>query len=103
MAQRTESDSAEAFGELDALDRTVSLSRGPTPARQYLTEMVFDLIVHSWDANHPLNEVADVLLPATIHAEKEGTFTNLQGRVHCKRESKLRVRFAAMRGCIQSY
>ncbi len=38
------------------------------------------LIVHSWDANHPLNEVADVLLPATIHAEREGTFTNLQGR-----------------------
>jgi len=38
------------------------------------------LIVHSWDANHPLNDFADVLLPATIHAEKEGTFTNLQGR-----------------------
>ena len=39
------------------------------------------LIVHSWDATHPLNEVADVLLPSTIHAEKDGTFTNLQGRV----------------------
>ncbi len=39
------------------------------------------LIVHSWDATHPLNDVADVLLPSTIHAEKEGTFTNLQGRV----------------------
>jgi NADH-quinone oxidoreductase subunit G len=39
------------------------------------------LVVHSWDANHPLNEVADVLLPSTVHAEKEGTFTNLQGRV----------------------
>ena len=39
------------------------------------------LIVHSWDANHPLNAVADVLLPATIHVEKEGTYTNLQGRV----------------------
>jgi NADH-quinone oxidoreductase subunit G len=39
------------------------------------------LIVHSWDASHPLNDVADVLLPGTIHAEKEGTFTNLQGRV----------------------
>jgi predicted molibdopterin-dependent oxidoreductase YjgC len=39
------------------------------------------LIVHSWDATHPLSEVADVLLPATIHAEKEGTFTNLQGRI----------------------
>jgi len=25
--------------------------------------------------------VADVLLPSTTHAEKEGTFTNLQGRV----------------------
>lgn len=39
------------------------------------------LIVHSWDAKHPLNEAADVVLPSTIHAEKEGTFTNLQGRV----------------------
>jgi predicted molibdopterin-dependent oxidoreductase YjgC len=39
------------------------------------------LVVMSWDANHPLNDVADVLLPSTIHVEKEGTFTNLQGRV----------------------
>ena len=38
------------------------------------------LIVHSWDANHPLNEAADVLLPATIHPEKDGTFVNLQNR-----------------------
>ncbi|HYO75863.1 MAG TPA: 2Fe-2S iron-sulfur cluster-binding protein [Thermoanaerobaculia bacterium] len=39
------------------------------------------LIVNSWDANHPLTEVADVLIPGAIHPEKEGTFTNLQGRV----------------------
>ena len=39
------------------------------------------LIVHSWDANHPLNDVADVLLPGTILAEKEGAFTNLQNTV----------------------
>jgi NADH-quinone oxidoreductase subunit G len=39
------------------------------------------LVVHSWDATHPLCEVADVVLPGAIHAEKEGTFTNLQGRV----------------------
>jgi NADH dehydrogenase/NADH:ubiquinone oxidoreductase subunit G len=39
------------------------------------------LVVASWDANHPLTEVADVLLPGSIHPEKEGTFTNLQGRV----------------------
>lgn len=39
------------------------------------------LVVHSWDANHPLAEVADVLIPGAIHPEKEGTYTNLQGRV----------------------
>jgi NADH-quinone oxidoreductase subunit G len=39
------------------------------------------LIVHSWDANHPLNDAADILLPSTIHAEKDGTFANLQSRV----------------------
>jgi NADH-quinone oxidoreductase subunit G len=38
------------------------------------------LIVHAWE-NHPLAEVADIVLPATVHVEKDGTFTNLQGRV----------------------
>ncbi|HVT45012.1 MAG TPA: molybdopterin-dependent oxidoreductase [Thermoanaerobaculia bacterium] len=38
------------------------------------------LVVHAWE-NHPLAEVADVVLPSTIFAEKEGTWTNLQGRV----------------------
>ncbi len=38
------------------------------------------LIVHSWDANHPLCDVADVLIPGAILPEKEGTYTNLQGR-----------------------
>jgi predicted molibdopterin-dependent oxidoreductase YjgC len=38
------------------------------------------LIVHSWDANHPLCDVADVLIPGAIHPEKSGTYTNLQGR-----------------------
>jgi NADH-quinone oxidoreductase subunit G len=39
------------------------------------------LIVQSWDANHPLTEVADVLLPGSTHPEKDGTYTNLQGRI----------------------
>jgi NADH-quinone oxidoreductase subunit G len=39
------------------------------------------LVVTSWDANHPLADVADVLIPGAIHPEKEGTYTNLQGRV----------------------
>jgi NADH-quinone oxidoreductase subunit G len=38
------------------------------------------LIVASWE-EHPLAEVADVVLPSTIFAEREGTFTNMQGRV----------------------
>jgi len=39
------------------------------------------LVVHSWDANHPLTEVADVLIPGSTLPEKEGTFTNLQQTV----------------------
>jgi len=39
----------DAFSEADALERTVNLSRGPTPARDYLNEMIFDLVVHAWD------------------------------------------------------
>ncbi len=39
------------------------------------------LVVLSWDATHPLADSADVVLPSTIHAEKEGTYTNLQGRI----------------------
>src|SRR5450755_1007564 len=45
------------------------------------------LIVHSWDATHPLNEVADIVFPSTIHAEKDGTFTNLQGRLQRIRQA----------------
>jgi len=38
------------------------------------------LVVHSWDANHPLCDIADVLIPGAIHPEKDGTYTNVQGR-----------------------
>ena len=41
-----------AFAEDDALVRTVHLSRGPTPARQYILEMTADLTVHAWDLAH---------------------------------------------------
>jgi predicted molibdopterin-dependent oxidoreductase YjgC len=39
------------------------------------------LIVTAWDANHPLCEIADVVLPGATPAEKSGTWTNLQGRL----------------------
>ena len=38
-----------AFAEDDALKRTVHLSRGPTPASEYIQEMTTDLTVHTWD------------------------------------------------------
>jgi uncharacterized protein (TIGR03086 family) len=41
--------STDAVVEPGARDRTVALSRGATPAEQYLTEMTMDLIVHAWD------------------------------------------------------
>jgi uncharacterized protein (TIGR03086 family) len=42
-------ESADAFSADGALDNTVALSRGDTPARDYLAEMTFDLVVHGWD------------------------------------------------------
>lgn len=41
--------SREAFLAEGALARSVDLSRGATPVRDYLLEMTFDLAVHSWD------------------------------------------------------
>ncbi|MEO9138588.1 MAG: TIGR03086 family metal-binding protein [Jatrophihabitans sp.] len=41
--------SADAFSGDGALDRQVALSRGSTGARDYCSEMIFDLVVHSWD------------------------------------------------------
>ncbi|MGY1618623.1 TIGR03086 family metal-binding protein [Geodermatophilus sp. SYSU D00691] len=38
-----------AFAEDDALVRTVHLERGPTPATQYILELIADLTVHAWD------------------------------------------------------
>ena len=38
-----------AFAEDDALMRTVHLSRGPTPATEYILEMTADLVVHAYD------------------------------------------------------
>jgi uncharacterized protein (TIGR03086 family) len=48
--------SLQAVGEPGALERTVQLSRGPTPAQEYVVEMVFDLAVHSWDLGKALGK-----------------------------------------------
>jgi uncharacterized protein (TIGR03086 family) len=41
--------SLQAVGDPGALERSVSLSRGPTPADQYVIEMTFDATIHAWD------------------------------------------------------
>jgi uncharacterized protein (TIGR03086 family) len=48
-------DALSAFAEDDALVRTVHLTRGPTPATQYITEMISDLTVHAWDLARATN------------------------------------------------
>lgn len=40
---------ADSFSTAGAMDTDVSLSRGPTPAREYIAEMIFDHTVHAWD------------------------------------------------------
>lgn len=42
-------DALSAFAEDERLIRTVHLSRGPTPASEYILEMTADLTVHTWD------------------------------------------------------
>jgi len=41
--------SADVVVEPGVLGREVALSRGATPAPQYLLEMTIDLVIHSWD------------------------------------------------------
>ena len=46
--------SKRAAGEPGALDRQVELSRGPTPASDYIGEMIMDAVVHAWDLGHAI-------------------------------------------------
>jgi uncharacterized protein (TIGR03086 family) len=42
-------DALSAFAEDDALVRTIHLERGPSPATDYILELIADLTVHTWD------------------------------------------------------
>lgn len=50
-----------AFGEPGAPNRTVHLSYGDTPARDYCAQMITDLVVHAWDLSRAIG--ADERLP----------------------------------------
>lgn len=53
--------SQASFAQPGALERTVQLSRGTTPAADYAAEVFMDLLIHSWDlargigGNHQLD------------------------------------------------
>jgi uncharacterized protein (TIGR03086 family) len=57
-----------------ALDRTVHLSGGPAPARDYIVEMTADLTVHAWDLAHAVSGVtqldAELVAAASRYAEE---------------------------------
>jgi uncharacterized protein (TIGR03086 family) len=55
-------EASAAFGEAGAMDRTVALSRGPSPGRVYCAERMNDLTVHAWDLARALG--TDVALDA---------------------------------------
>jgi uncharacterized protein (TIGR03086 family) len=52
---------ADAFKEDGALDRSAALSRGPTPVREYIGEMIFDHLVHGWDLEKATGFTGDPL------------------------------------------
>ncbi|MTD15718.1 TIGR03086 family protein [Nakamurella sp. YIM 132087] len=43
-----------------ATERTVQLSTGPSPATEYLRQMTFDLVVHSWDLARAIGAPEDM-------------------------------------------
>jgi uncharacterized protein (TIGR03086 family) len=47
--KQTHADASNAVGAEGVTERTVSLSRGPTPAEDYLREVAADNVVHAWD------------------------------------------------------
>lgn len=81
-AWETASDEAlTAFAAPDALQRTVVLSYGESPAADYCAEMTADLVVHAWDLAHAIggvqrlddNLVAWTLEYAEEHLDGSGT------------------------------
>ncbi|MFH8988321.1 TIGR03086 family metal-binding protein [Streptomyces sp. NPDC017940] len=67
----TTADAARAaFAGPGALDRTVHLSYGDTPARDYCAQMTTDLVVHSWDLARAVGadeRLPDDLVTAALH------------------------------------
>ena len=72
-----------AFAVPDALQRSVVVSYGKTPAADYCAEMTADLVVHAWDLAHAIRGVErldDNLVAWTLaYAEKHLDGTGMPG------------------------
>lgn len=72
--------SADAVIAPGVLDRTVDLSRGTTPAPQYLTEMTVDLCIHAWDLGRSVGHLDPLPAPlVTFALEQVGRWGDLSG------------------------
>lgn len=67
-------DALTAFAAPDALQRTVGLSYGATPAADYCAEMTADLVVHAWDLAHAIGGMdrldGDLVAWTLVYAEE---------------------------------
>lgn len=67
-AFRSASETAvEACLEPGAMQRTVDLSQGPTPAEGYILERIADLAMHTWDLSRAIG-ADDTLNPKVVEA-----------------------------------
>lgn len=76
----------EAIQEEGVLDKTVHLSRGPTPASVYVGELFSDHVIHAWDLARGIGgdeqldpELVDVLYRATVPREDELKASGMYG------------------------
>lgn len=77
--------SLDSWTRPGTLERTVTLSRGQTPARTYLGEIIFDLAVHGWDLGAAIGYPDP--MPDDIVAfsyEQAQTFGDLSGSTYFK-------------------
>lgn len=58
-------DAASACFETGAMQRTVDLSSGPTPATDYIVERIADIAMHTWDLSRAIG-ANDLLNPQVV-------------------------------------
>jgi uncharacterized protein (TIGR03086 family) len=79
VASRAAAEASAAVGQPGALDRTVHLSFGETPADEYLNQLLADHLVHGWDlaAALGLDTTLDPEITAAVagwYAEREDLY-----------------------------